>query len=194
MAQIKSSKIVVMGDMSVGKTSILTRYIKGSFDQFNESTIGAAFMSKKAKSKNGQEINLEVWDTAGQERYDSLLPMYYRGANVILLVYNLNSPISFKNLKTRWMKTTENHTLNPPLVFTIGNKSDLEKRVSDEEIQELIDNEGILENYKVSARDNKGLDDMFQDIVDKIIEFENFKNVTPFTEISDRPVNKKMCC
>ena len=193
MAQIKSSKIVVMGDMSVGKTSILTRYIKGSFDQFNESTIGAAFMSKKAKSKNGQEINLEVWDTAGQERYDSLLPMYYRGANVILLVYNLNSPISFKNLKTRWMKTTENHTLNP-LVFTIGNKSDLEKRVSDEEIQELIDNEGILENYKVSARDNKGLDDMFQDIVDKIIEFENFKNVTPFTEISDRPVNKKMCC
>ena len=193
MAQIKSSKIVVMGDMSVGKTSILTRYIKGSFDQFNESTIGAAFMSKKVKSKNGQEINLEVWDTAGQERYDSLLPMYYRGANVILLVYNLNSPISFKNLKTRWMKTTENHTLNP-LVFTIGNKSDLEKRISDEEIQELIDNEGILENYKVSARDNKGLDDMFQDIVDKIIEFENFKSVTPFTEISDRPVNKKMCC
>ena len=49
MAQIKSSKIVVMGDMSVGKTSILTRYIKGSFDQFNESTIGAAFLSKKDK-------------------------------------------------------------------------------------------------------------------------------------------------
>ena len=146
MAHTKSSKIVVMGDVSVGKTSILTQYIKGTFDQFNESTIGAAFLSKQLKSKSGEQVNLEIWDTAGQERYDSLLPMYYRGANVLLLVFNLNDPISFNNLRTRWLQTAENHTLDP-LVFIIGNKSDLEQRVLDEDIQQLLDEQGNLEKF-----------------------------------------------
>ena len=193
MAHTKSSKIVVMGDVSVGKTSILTQYIKGTFDQFNESTIGAAFLSKQLQSKSGERVNLEIWDTAGQERYDSLLPMYYRGANVILLIFSLNDPVSFNNLRTRWLKTAENHTLDP-LVFIIGNKSDLQQRVTDEDIQQLVDERGNLESFKVSAQKNEGLDEMFQYIVEKIVECESFKDVTPFTKITEPVVKKKGCC
>lgn len=193
MAHTKSSKIVVMGDVSVGKTSILTQYIKGTFDQFNESTIGAAFLSKQLQSKSGERVNLEIWDTAGQERYDSLLPMYYRGANVILLIFSLNDPVSFNNLRTRWLKTAENHTLDP-LVFIIGNKSDLQQRVPDEDIQQLVDEYGNLESFKVSAQNNEGLDDMFQHIVEKIVEYKSFKDVTPFTKITGPVVKKKGCC
>jgi Ras-related protein Rab-5C len=193
MAHTKSSKIVVMGDVSVGKTSILTQYIKGTFDQFNESTIGAAFLSKQLQSKSGERVNLEIWDTAGQERYDSLLPMYYRGANVILLIFSLNDPVSFNNLRTRWLKTAENHTLDP-LVFIIGNKSDLQQQVADEDIQKLVDEYGNLESFKVSAQNNEGLDEMFQHIVEKIVEYESFKDVTPFTKITGPLVKKKGCC
>ena len=193
MAHTKSSKIVVMGDVSVGKTSILTQYIKGTFDQFNESTIGAAFLSKQLQSKSGERVNLEIWDTAGQERYDSLLPMYYRGANVILLIFSLNDPISFNNLHTRWLQTAENHTVDP-LVFIIGNKSDLQQRVADEDIQQLVDEYGNLESFKVSAQNNEGLDHMFQHIVEKIVECESFKDVTPFTKITEPVVKKKGCC
>ena len=193
MAHTKSSKIVVMGDVSVGKTSILTQYIKGTFDQFNESTIGAAFLSKQLQSKSGERVNLEIWDTAGQERYDSLLPMYYRGANVILLIFSLNDPVSFNNLRTRWLKTAENHTVDP-LVFIIGNKSDLQQRVADEDIQQLVDEYGNLESFKQSAQNNEGLDHMFQHIVEKIVECESFKDVTPFTKISEPVIKKKGCC
>lgn len=193
MAHIKSSKVVVMGDVSVGKTSILTQYTKGTFDKFNESTIGAAFLSKKLQSKSGEEVNLEIWDTAGQERYDSLLPMYYRGANVLLLIFSLNDPVSFNSLRTRWLQTAENHTLDP-LVFIVGNKSDLEQRVTDEDIQQLVDEHENLESFKVSAQNNEGLNDMFQNIVEKIVEFKSFKEVTQFTKITGPVVKKKGCC
>ena len=193
MAHIKSSKVVVMGDVSVGKTSILTQYTKGTFDKFNESTIGAAFLSKKLQSKSGEEVNLEIWDTAGQERYDSLLPMYYRGANVLLLIFSLNDPVSFNNLRTRWLQTAENHTLDP-LVFIVGNKSDLEQRVSDEDIKQMVDEQGNLESFKVSAQKNEGIDEMFQHILEKIVVFENFRDVTQFTKISEPIIKKKGCC
>ena len=114
-----------MGDVSVGKTSILTRYIKDTFDQFSESTIGAAFFTKKVTAPTGENINLEIWDTAGQERYDSLLPMYYRGANIILFVFDLNNANSFSNLRTRWLDIINQSGMNS-IFFLVGNKCDLE--------------------------------------------------------------------
>ena len=98
MSNIKCAKLVVMGDISVGKSSLLSRYIKNTFDQFNESTIGAAFFTKHVESESGEKVNLEIWDTAGQERYNSLLPMYYRGANVIILVFDVNAPVGLFGL------------------------------------------------------------------------------------------------
>ena len=81
MSNIKCAKLVVMGDISVGKSSLLTRYIKNTFDQFNESTIGAAFFTKIIEGESGEKVNLEIWDTAGQERVtiDNNVSMSARG-------------------------------------------------------------------------------------------------------------------
>jgi len=80
-------KLVLLGDTSVGKSSIASQYIQGTFSDFQEPTIGAAFMCKDTNINfNGtdRKCRFEIWDTAGQERYKSLTPMYYRGAQIAI--------------------------------------------------------------------------------------------------------------
>ena len=196
MSIIKSSKLVVMGDVSVGKTSILTRYIKTTFDQFSESTIGAAFFTKKITAPNGDTINLEIWDTAGQERYDSLLPMYYRGANIVLFVFDLNNRNSFNNLRIRWLDIISNSGMEC-LFFLIGNKSDLERNVEDEDVINLLMEYDDVEYFKISAKNNEGLDELFAGIVEKAVERKAFKdvnNLQSFASIGQPIVKKNKCC
>jgi len=196
MSNIKSSKLVVMGDVSVGKTSILTRYINNTFDQFNETTIGAAFFTKKITSPTGDIINLEIWDTAGQERYDSLLPMYYRGANIILFVFDLNNANTFNNLRSRWLDIISESGMNS-IFFLVGNKSDLERNVTDESIENLI-TEYDIGYFKISAKENQGLDELFAGIINKAIECDAFKdinNLQSFASYNGTEVKRKnKCC
>lgn len=70
-------KLVLLGDTSVGKSSIVIRFVKGQFSEYQESTIGAAFLTQTV-SVQDCHVKYEIWDTAGQERYHSLAPMYYR--------------------------------------------------------------------------------------------------------------------
>ena len=86
--EIYTCKVVLLGESAVGKTSLATRFVNNQFSEFEESTIGAAFLSK-ALTINNKTIKFEIWDTAGQERYQSLAPMYYRGAKVGIIVFDL---------------------------------------------------------------------------------------------------------
>ena len=83
---LQNVKVVLLGDSACGKSSIARRYIHGDFNEYSESTIGAAFCVKQMLEYN---IKLEPWDTAGQERYHSLAPMYYRGASAAIIVYDI---------------------------------------------------------------------------------------------------------
>ena len=90
MSKMFSKKIVLLGDTAVGKTSLCARLVNGTFDNFSEPTIGAAFLTKTVQ--NGDITHrLEIWDTAGQERYRALAPMYYRGATAALVVYDVTN-------------------------------------------------------------------------------------------------------
>ena len=196
MSIVKSSKLVVMGDVSVGKTSILTRYIKDTFDQFSESTIGAAFFTKKVTAPTGENINLEIWDTAGQERYDSLLPMYYRGANIILFVFDLNNANSFSNLRTRWLDIINQSGMNS-IFFLVGNKCDLQQNIQDEDVVNLLLDYDDVEYFKISAKNNEGLDELFTGIVEKAIERDAFKDINrmqSFGSLGNATVKKKYKC
>lgn len=82
-----------MGDVGTGKSSIVLRFVKGQFVEFQESTIGAAFFSQTLAVNDGT-VKFEIWDTAGQERYHSLAPMYYRGAAAAIIVYDITNPVS----------------------------------------------------------------------------------------------------
>ncbi|PON94550.1 Small GTP-binding domain containing protein [Trema orientale] len=84
------AKLVLLGDMGTGKTSLVLRFVKGQFLDYQESTIGAAFFTQ-VLSLNEATIKFDIWDTAGQERYHSLAPMYYRGAAAAVVVYDITS-------------------------------------------------------------------------------------------------------
>ncbi|XP_073118313.1 ras-related protein RHN1 isoform X4 [Elaeis guineensis] len=128
------AKLVLLGDMGTGKTSIALRFVKGQFFDCQESTIGAAFFSQ-ILSLNEATVKFDIWDTAGQERYHSLAPMYYRGAAAAVVVYDISSTDSFNRAK-KWVQELQRQG-NPHLVMAlVANKADLEtkRQVDNEEL------------------------------------------------------------
>ena len=97
-------KIVLIGEASVGKTSIIYQFIDKIFQEDLQSTIGGTFNSKSIKCNNNKTLNLEIWDTAGQERYRCVTKMFYKEADVAILVYDITSKSSFEELKNYWVE------------------------------------------------------------------------------------------
>jgi len=95
-------KLVLLGESAVGKSSLVLRFVRGQFFDYQESTIGAAFLTQTV-ALSDSTVKFEIWDTAGQERYHSLAPMYYRGAAAAIVVYDITSPDSFARAKS-WVR------------------------------------------------------------------------------------------
>lgn len=90
--------MVLCGNAAVGKTSITMRYKDGKFTKINEPTLAGAYQEKKIKTRNGEDMQLNIWDTAGDERFRSIMPLYYRDAEIALLVFDLTDAESFKGI------------------------------------------------------------------------------------------------
>ncbi|KAH0854225.1 hypothetical protein HID58_090098, partial [Brassica napus] len=97
-----NAKLVLLGDVGAGKSSLVLRFVKDQFVEFQESTIGAAFFSQTL-AVNDATVKFEIWDTAGQERYHSLAPMYYRGAAAAIIVFDITNQASFERAK-KWVQ------------------------------------------------------------------------------------------
>lgn len=119
-------KIVLLGQSCVGKTSIADRFVRNIFIENNNSTIGASFLTKSIKLPN-EDVKLDIWDTAGQERYESLATFYYRGADGIIIVYDITDMKSFYSAINWIQKLKEYFEQSLPIIYLVGNKSDLEK-------------------------------------------------------------------
>ncbi|KAH9955551.1 P-loop containing nucleoside triphosphate hydrolase protein [Russula dissimulans] len=118
------AKVVVMGNSGVGKTSLLQRYTQNKFDPKNAtSTTGAFFVAKKV-TLNGVKVRLQLWDTAGQERFRSMAPMYYRGANAALLLYDITNHVSFQDVRG-WLKELKKNCPADLITYIVGSKTDL---------------------------------------------------------------------
>uniref|UniRef100_A0A6I8N1J8 RAB5B, member RAS onco family n=1 Tax=Ornithorhynchus anatinus TaxID=9258 RepID=A0A6I8N1J8_ORNAN len=89
-SKICQFKLVLLGESAVGKSSVVLRFVKGQFHEYQESTIGAAFLTQSV-CLDDTTVKFEIWDTAGQERYHSLAPMYYRGAQAAIVVYDITN-------------------------------------------------------------------------------------------------------
>lgn len=179
-------KLVLLGDSSVGKSSIVNRFVKDTFDEFRESTIGAAFLSQSIKIKDlntNQDviIKFEIWDTAGQERYKSLAPMYYRNANAALVVYDITMADSLLKAKS-WVnelkeKVGNNNGNNNLVIHLVGNKLDLveddpgKRAVSIEDALEYCKDENLLFK-EVSAKTGSNIKEVFQTIGEKLYEIK----------------------
>ncbi|XP_020241032.1 ras-related protein RABF2b-like isoform X7 [Asparagus officinalis] len=105
------AKLVLLGDMGTGKTSIVLRFVKGQYFDCQESTIGAAFFSQ-ILSISDATIKFDIWDTAGQERYHSLAPIYYHGAAATIVVYDISSRLVLSS------EVDEKLASKPALVYT----------------------------------------------------------------------------
>jgi Ras-related protein Rab-5C len=116
-------KCILLGAASSGKTSIVCKYLFNQFMQQIMSTIGIEFMQKDVMTKYGI-VTLDLWDTAGQERYESLMPMYYRKADIALIVYDIKSQKSYLKAE-HWVKKLKKELEPQPVFILIANKYDL---------------------------------------------------------------------
>ncbi|XP_074133633.1 ras-related protein Rab-41 [Sminthopsis crassicaudata] len=126
-------KMVFLGEQSVGKTSLITRFVYDSFDNNYQATIGIDFLSKTMYLED-RSIRLQLWDTAGQERFRSLIPSYIRDSTVAVIVYDITNINTFYQT-TRWIRDVRTERGGDIIIMLVGNKNDLghKREVSSEE-------------------------------------------------------------
>ncbi|OIR57958.1 MAG: GTPase Rab11/YPT3, small G protein superfamily [Amphiamblys sp. WSBS2006] len=115
-------KMVLVGDSGVGKTNLLSRFTRDEFTMDSKSTIGVEFATKTVKVGD-KTVKAQIWDTAGQERYRAITSAYYRGAVGALVVYDITSEESFKNVDL-WLRELRDNADSEIAVMLVGNKSD----------------------------------------------------------------------
>lgn len=179
-------KIVLLGDMTVGKTSFVTRYITGNFKFENSSTLGASFFTHQIKINNENHI-LEIWDTAGQERYRSLAPMYFRNADVALIFFDLSKLNTYFSIDY-WKNELNRYGPKDLLQIVVGNKLD------------LIDKENIDIKYKkhflISTKENIDLDKLIETSIKETLKIKEKVELENKISFENRMIQKKKstCC
>ena len=169
-------KVIILGDASVGKTSLKNRFVKQEFSQQYRATIGADFLSKEIMIDN-KLVTLQIWDTVGQERFQSLGVAFYRGSDCCVLVYDITSSKSFDSLEG-WRQEFLNQA-NPknPETFpfvALGNKVDKEseRRVPQSKAQAWTRSKGQIPLFECSARESVNVEEAFQEIARRALKKE----------------------
>ena len=192
----KSYKILLLGDSSVGKTCFLKRYIDDTFQDVYLSTIGFDFKYKCITLKDGKNIKMQIWDTAGQERFRTIAKSYYKGAQGIILMYDVTNQKSFDNIK-KWLAQIKEEASSKVCVLLVANKIDIEKRLISREDGEDIAKSFDLDIYETSAKDNINVSEAFEDLAEKINEKYKImkeKGKKLNENIPENTKSKKKCC
>jgi Ras-related protein Rab-11A len=162
-------KVVVLGDWSVGKTSLIRRHVKGMFSFDTKPTIGVDVTTMEYRLHEGILVALSIWDVAGQEIMSSVRHQYYGGASGAIMVFDLTKPETFWHVRTWYVDLRENLQQKVPTIL-IGNKKDLAGQiaVTESEIMELADGYGF-KYFETSAATGENVDKAFYNLVARII-------------------------
>ncbi|OHS93328.1 Ras-related protein Rab-22A [Tritrichomonas foetus] len=192
MSEMKN-KIVMLGDSGVGKTSLVTRWIRNSYRPDQAPTIGAAYQQNTVEIR-GEQHKIQVWDTAGEEKYRAMAPIYSQGAFGALVVFDLTRKQSMHNV-VDWIKCLE---LNGDIpVVVAGNKSDLdsEREVTMEEAIQFVNDIGYT-YFETSANNGSGVDEAFIELISQAIDHAGKETNIPETVNFENPASseKSGCC
>ncbi|MCJ1312748.1 GTP-binding protein of the rab/ypt [Agyrium rufum] len=165
-------KLVLLGESAVGKSSLVLRFVKDQFDDYRESTIGAAFLTQTITLDDTTTVKFEIWDTAGQERYKSLAPMYYRNANCAVVVYDITQASSLDKAKS-WVKELQRQANENIIIALAGNKLDLvtetpaKRAITTADANAYAQEAGLL-FFETSAKTAENVRDLFTAIARKL--------------------------
>ena len=155
-------KVVFLGDTSVGKSCLTVRFVRNEYFEFQEPTIGAAFLAKNL-THQGKKLKLEIWDTAGQERYRSLAPMYYRGAKAAVVVYDITKKDTLNGAKS-WIDELKKKQADC-IIILVGNKFDLneERNIVASDVKEYARDHDLI-HIEASAKTGHNVEEIFNKI------------------------------
>ena len=165
-------KIVLLGNINVGKTSIASRYCKNSFNEHHINTIGGAYQQQKVVLSNGAIVKLHIWDTSGQERFRAMTNLYYRDAQVAILTYDITSESSFSGISF-WIEELKYKVENENMILClVGNKCDVsddERKISKNQGKKYAEENNLL-FYETSAKNGDGVKELFNDVAKQAYE------------------------
>ena len=168
-------KILILGDSKVGKSCFLTRYADKTYQEDYLSTIGMDYKIKNYELENGDIIKLYIWDTAGQDRFRSITSNYYKGADGIILIYDITKQETFNNVRN-WITSIKEEAPAKVVLILVGNKVDDEKhRTVQQSEGEKIADEYNLPFLECSAKSDINVTETFDVLIKKIVEI-NPKN------------------
>jgi len=160
-------KVVLVGDATVGKTHLLSRYIKDTLPKAPTATIGVEFATKMVDLQHGGKVKAQIWDTAGQERYRAITSSHYRRAVGALLVYDITKQATFQNC-IKWMEELRQNAEPDIVIMLVGNKVDLpDRQVYWDHASEFATQHGLFFK-EASAVTGSGVNDAFQHLLQEI--------------------------
>lgn len=193
-------KVLILGDMAVGKTCLLIRFCDGKYQDGTLASIGIDFRNKYLMH-NGHKIGLELWDTAGQERFRCITKNYFKGTDGIILIYDITKNQTFQNVKGWMNNIKESLNLKEVGVVLCGNKCDVDdcdRQVSYEDGQKVAEHYKI-KFFEISSKQDINVNETFVALIDQMIEIENESNKagrkrsSSKLEKSDKKGKKKEC-
>lgn len=198
-------KILLIGDSTVGKSSLLMRFVADKFEEETVST-GMHGMDSKEKdvvTKDGKTVRLSLWDTAGQERMGFLTSSYYRNAQGILIVYDITNSDSYKHIPD-WLGEIERYAYGSIIKILVGNKADLEgsqeRAVTKEKAQSYAADDLNIPYIETSAKTSENVNEAFMQLVEKIKEKKDGMHTQEKSTkvntllVNDPPPKKKGFC
>ncbi|CAD8133848.1 unnamed protein product [Paramecium pentaurelia] len=181
-------KIVLIGDSSVGKSNILSRFTKRQFNFDSQPTIGVEFATRSL-TENGKIIQAQIWDTCGQERYKSITSAYYRGAVGAMLIYDITKQKTFENIE-KWIQELKEYAETNVVAMLIGNKADLkaQRKVPSDKAAQFAENH-TMAFMEVSAFDGTNVDLAFSRLINEIYQLINKQSLA---ENQDQSLQQQM--
>ncbi|CAG8683562.1 4355_t:CDS:2 [Funneliformis caledonium] len=180
---LRKFKLVFLGEQSVGKTSLITRFMYDTFDNTYQATIGIDFLSKTMYLED-RTVRLQLWDTAGQERFRSLIPSYIRDSSVAVVVYDITNRNSFMNT-AKWIDDVRAERGNDVIIVLVGNKTDLnDKRYMGEKKAKEFN----VMFIETSAKAGHNVKTLFRKIAQALPGMENTMN-EPQNQLIDVNIN-----